>query len=288
MVFFPRLIRQLAHQDSHISRVIDSAFRHPFCIAPARVDRTNERQAHSMRNTENTSHHAEPKSESSTSTNSSSSHQLRHQRDRTADQPARVHRRIRPSVFDPFFDSHVNLFSPIATLSPFGHFGSFGVNPSVPEMTVDMYSTKDAYHISAAVPGVNKEDIHVRVDDGVLFIQAERKVERRSAKPQQDSQPNSQPTSAESNSANATAPGHPNSEAATKSEKEVSPNNRDKPGDIEYHFMESSYGLVERSVTLPEDVDIEKLSAKYENGVLKLELKRLVAQKSNQRTVAIE
>ena len=40
--------------------------------------------------------------------------------------------------------------------------------------------------------------------------------------------------------------------------------------DIDLHYEEISYGAFERTLTLPEGVDAEKLSAEYQNGVLEL------------------
>lgn len=41
-----------------------------------------------------------------------------------------------------------------------------------------------------------------------------------------------------------------------------------------YHISERYFGSLQRSFTLPENVDYEAIKAKYENGVLKVELPR--------------
>lgn len=43
---------------------------------------------------------------------------------------------------------------------------------------VDISETPDAFHIHAEVPGVNKDDIKVTLQDGVLTIQGERREEK--------------------------------------------------------------------------------------------------------------
>ena len=40
--------------------------------------------------------------------------------------------------------------------------------------------------------------------------------------------------------------------------------------DLDLHYEEISYGAFERTLTLPEGVDAEKLTAEYHNGVLEL------------------
>lgn len=52
--------------------------------------------------------------------------------------------------------------------------------------------------------------------------------------------------------------------AETKSETE--------DNDQNWHVREMRYGKVHRSVTLPDEVDIDKANAELENGILKIEL----------------
>ncbi len=50
--------------------------------------------------------------------------------------------------------------------------------PSVPLIPpVDLYETPDCYVLSAELPGVEKEDVHVEVRDSELTIWGERKVD---------------------------------------------------------------------------------------------------------------
>lgn len=47
---------------------------------------------------------------------------------------------------------------------------------------VDVREQDDAYHISAELPGVNKRDVHVSLQNGVLSIEAETKHESKEEK----------------------------------------------------------------------------------------------------------
>ncbi|GAA4305496.1 hypothetical protein GCM10023183_19750 [Nibribacter koreensis] len=48
---------------------------------------------------------------------------------------------------------------------------------------VDLWETKEAYEVELALPGVNKEDIHVEFQEGILTVSGERK--QREAAPEQ-------------------------------------------------------------------------------------------------------
>ena len=47
---------------------------------------------------------------------------------------------------------------------------------------VDIKETKDHYEISAELPGVKKEDLHVTLEDGVMTVQAEVRQEQKEEK----------------------------------------------------------------------------------------------------------
>jgi HSP20 family protein len=57
-------------------------------------------------------------------------------------------------------------------------FASLGRNAWSP--TIDVLEDKDNYIVLAELPGLKREDIEVSVEDGVLRITGERKVENRS------------------------------------------------------------------------------------------------------------
>lgn len=42
-----------------------------------------------------------------------------------------------------------------------------------------------------------------------------------------------------------------------------------------YHYYERSYGMFERRFVLPSDADSEKIDAKYENGVLEIQIQKI-------------
>lgn len=88
---------------------------------------------------------------------------------------------------------------------------------------VDIEETTDRLIVRAEIPGMNPDDIDVRVENGVLTIRGERRFET------------------------------------------------DRK-DRNFHRVERSYGTFSRSFTLPTTVSTENVGARYENGVLELEM----------------
>ena len=90
---------------------------------------------------------------------------------------------------------------------------------------VNIYEKDDRFEIDMAVPGMDKKDIKIKLDNDTLSIYSEKEQEV-----QQDE------------------------ENCTK--------------------QEFSYSSFERSFTLPESADTDKISASSENGVLKVTIKK--------------
>jgi HSP20 family protein len=88
---------------------------------------------------------------------------------------------------------------------------------------VDVIEDEKAFEIHVAVPGMNKDEFKIDLNDNYLTVSGERKY--------------------------------------TRDKKE---NN--------FHSLETQYGTFSRSFTLPENVDATKISAKYVNGILELNI----------------
>lgn len=102
---------------------------------------------------------------------------------------------------------------------------------TITEITVpiDIIDEDDKIRVVADLPGFNKEDIEIFIEDGDLVIRAQRK-------------------------------------------EEVEEKGRN------YIRQERRFGEVYRRVTLPVEVDIEKIKARYNNGVLEIELPKTAAK----------
>jgi len=135
--------------------------------------------------------------------------------------------------FDPFAELkrlEDKIFSAYPTQVPVNREGS--ITSFMP--VVNTREDEKAYHIEIDLPGVNKEDIHVDISDGLLTISGERKYK-----------------------------------------EEVKEN--------DYYKIESSFGKFERSFKLPEDIDIENIDAKSENGVLEVTIPKMKKEEKKKK-----
>lgn len=69
-----------------------------------------------------------------------------------------------------------------------------------------------------------------------------------------------------------------------KGEKKVEKDDKQK----DYHVMERAYGMFERSVSLPAEVDASKVEAAFDKGVLKVTLPKLPAEQSRAQKIAVK
>jgi HSP20 family protein len=101
---------------------------------------------------------------------------------------------------------------------------------------VDIREIENAYELEAELPGFDEKDIHVHVDNGTLTI-----------------------------------------ESAREESRDVSPkkNAGEKDGTFRYLLRERRNVSFSRSFKLPENADINGISAGFKNGLLKLEIKKL-------------
>jgi len=104
---------------------------------------------------------------------------------------------------------------------------------------VDIYETENDLVIELDVPGLKKDDIKISVQDGILVISGEKRIER--------------------------------------DEKKKN-----------YMIVERCFGKFERAFNLPDYVDAEKIKAKYENGVLMINIPKKEGKKKKVIDVKIE
>lgn len=105
----------------------------------------------------------------------------------------------------------------------------------------EITETEKAIMMTVELPGLDKSDVKIDINDNVLTLRGEKK-----------------------------------SEHTEKDEKK------------EFFLEERSYGVFERSFTLPPTVNVEKVSAQFEKGVLKIMLPKSEVVKPRGREIAIE
>lgn len=133
--------------------------------------------------------------------------------------------------------------------------------PRFVNMPLDIAEHNDRYEITAELPGLNKEDINIELDDNdsTLVISAKRESRLESGSDVKGS-------------------------AAEKSEGKT----QEQPG-VRWHRTERRFGSVCRRLALPEDVDPSQINAEYVNGVLQLSLQKREPQttEAKKRRIAL-
>jgi HSP20 family protein len=147
----------------------------------------------------------------------------------------------------------LGLWDPFADLARFDR-RLRGDRSSTPAFkpAVDIYEGKDAIVVKAELPGVKVEDVAIQVENHVLTLSGERKLEKVEESP---------------GTSGARSPDR----FATRGSESHSSDG--------WHRVESTYGAFSRSFQLPETVDAEAIDASMTDGVLTLKLpKRTQAQ----------
>jgi HSP20 family protein len=103
---------------------------------------------------------------------------------------------------------------------------------------VDIFEAEDEIRLTAELPGMRRDDVRVDVEDRLLTISGERRLE-----------------------------------------------NEDKQDD--YTRIERVYGQFSRSFNLPSTVDVDKISAEMEDGVLRVHMPKREESKPRQIEVKV-
>lgn len=141
-------------------------------------------------------------------------------------------------------------------LSRQGDFPSFG---QMMTMSVDIHAEPDRYAVSCELPGVDKSTIDISADkrNHSLTIKAEKRHEFT----QTNEKPGDKNAASKENGQN------------TQSSRIIR--------------QERSYGMVQRSFRLSDDADLDHVDAKFENGVLKLNVPRTKQQQRDMKKILV-
>jgi len=120
---------------------------------------------------------------------------------------------------------------------------------------INLSEDENNYYIHADLPGLTKDQVKMEIsDDRTFTISGERESIKDSDKDK------------------------------AKDQKEGDKEKKDK----KFHRVECSYGKFERSFSIPENVDLDAIQAKMENGVLEVTFKKAEPPKSQKRTIQIQ
>jgi HSP20 family protein len=112
-------------------------------------------------------------------------------------------------------------------------------NGMITAPALEMKETKKAFNISVELPGIDPDAVEVSVENGVLKIAGEKRLER----------------------------------------------DEDEQG---YRISERSYGAFERTISLPESADADKITARCRNGVLAITIPKDKKVAKNTRRIAVQ
>jgi HSP20 family protein len=107
---------------------------------------------------------------------------------------------------------------------------------------VDVAETDKEIEITVELPGLERKDVEISVEDDVLTIRGEKKMESETADKAQGS----------------------------KSSKQQAESKGDGGSNRNYHLSERSYGVFVRMLQLPPGIDPSSIQATMSNGVLKI------------------
>jgi HSP20 family protein len=144
---------------------------------------------------------------------------------------------------DPLFSLHRDmnrLFDEVMGGGPSYAGGQGGQNGQgqIISAHLSVSETENEIRVAAELPGMREEDIDVSLNDDILTIRGEKRMER-------------------------------------QDEKET------------FHFVERSFGTVQRSVRLPFPVDPDQVKASFDNGVLTVTLPK-TAQQQRMRRIQVQ
>jgi HSP20 family protein len=92
-------------------------------------------------------------------------------------------------------------------------------------MNIDLYENEKEAVIEAELPGFQRDEININIENNILNITAQKKEEK-----------------------------------------------EEKNDSKKYYIKERYFGKVARAFEMPENIDLEKINAKFENGILKITL----------------
>ena len=130
-----------------------------------------------------------------------------------------------------------------------------GMRPRMLTMPTDIASTETGLDLTMELPGFSKDEVTIDLKDGHLMVSAELKQEREERSCEKPAQAESAPESCEY-SAEAKAEGEQPAEQPEQKHSWVR--------------RERFYGSCTRSFYVGEDIDEDAITAKFENGLLRV------------------
>lgn len=146
----------------------------------------------------------------------------------------------------------------------------------------DLHEESNRYLLTAEVPGVKKEDVQISVDDRLHKLTISGSTKREITSGGDDTQPPAQAQAA-SDTQNGKSDEAGTQVAKTNQSSEVTSTKNNRP-----LVSERVFGSFSRSFTFPDQADLTKIKARFQDGLLKLEIPKVEVEKPKVRTITIE
>ncbi|KAG4092439.1 HSP20-like chaperone [Neocallimastix lanati (nom. inval.)] len=168
---------------------------------------------------------------------------------------------------------------------------------------INISEDENNYYIHADLPGMNKDQVKIELnEEHILTISGERKSIYNS---NDDDNDNHHSESIESEMETKEKTGNKDKNEKKEKDNEIETESEGKKeyyknlesketskfeenNKMQYNIKECNYGKFSRSLTIPEDVDIENIQAKMANGVLEVVFKKIKPQEHQNRTIQIQ
>lgn len=187
-----------------------------------------------------------------------------------------------------------NMLAPLAVLGPsllpsFRDIDAEGLRllqrvGLVRNINLDILEKPDRYEIHCELPGVTKRSVKVEVDADkfLLMVSAEKKFSTPTGSA--DNKEMMKMDVSSSGSSSSTEPSGGSNPSTTSD----SPDDDRTAPESKVRHTERIFGSVSRMISLPSDIDFEKVEAKLENGILSIVLMKRKETITTPKTVKIE
>jgi len=158
------------------------------------------------------------------------------------------------------------------------------------------------YYLHADLPGMTKDQVKMEIsEDGILTLSGKREYiykdgnndEKENENENEDKMEveveKEKEKEKEKESGKETETEMKIDHEEEEKNKENKEKEKEKKKEQKYSMMECSYGQFERKLTLPEDIDLEHISAKMENGALEVTFNKIIPdKKEHTRSIQIQ
>ncbi|KAL6593382.1 HSP20-like chaperone [Neocallimastix sp. 'constans'] len=135
------------------------------------------------------------------------------------------------------------------------------------------------YYLHADLPGMTKDQVKMEISEGGILTLSGNNNENENENENEDKMEVEVEKEKEKESGKETDTEMKIDREEEEKNKENKKKEKEKKKEQKYSMMECSYGQFERKLTLSEDIDLEHISAKMENGALDVTFNKIIPDK---------